>query len=500
MANSEHTDATRLARAEQALGSLTGETTLTTSDLRRAAFAAHSPDNNAAAVSASSDSTPIIDTLFTDGWTRLAESGSAPTLSGSEQPVMVQRVGNSGQADDSEEGHRMRDLTSVKPTLTLDPIMEDNAVGCQEGLYGMQISGSSTHLPGGATVTVTLNGVSYQGMVENDGHWYVSLTDTELGTIPDGIYTVAVSATDPSGNVATASADVTLITHWESLPDIHFDNVTSDNVINALELQQALTLTGSLTRVLPGQKLYIDDGGNKDYEAMVQADGRWILEIPADEVADFIHRGELHAWARDGAGNYVDGQFDFDIITTLPPVYYELDIGGDTLLDYQEAQSDLSFYIEGITSLTLNGKTYEPVAGMVTLSSEDLLALPDGPVDVTVWQQDEYGNSATSTLSNFFTVATHASPAVASERTAEAHLPDNGDIDSWLNTLSPDSPGSAREPGSESSDATLLARLQGDGGQWQTQHLPGTESTLTSEMTVTLADLLQEHHATQTLV
>lgn len=321
---------------------------------------------------------------------------------------------------------------SVSPTLTLDPIMKDNAVGNSEAMYGMEITGVSTHLPQGAVVTATINGVSYQGrVIDKEGHWSVSLNDTELSAIPDGIYSVQVSATDPNGKVGVASADVTLITHWSSLPTIYFDNVTSDNVVNALEMQQALTLTGHLSNLVPGQTLWINDGGGKDYQATILADGSWTLTIPAAEVADFIHRGELQAWGLDGAGNYVDGQFEFNIVTTLPPIYYEMDIGGDMVLNYEEAHSDLSFYIEGIKSLTINDKTYEPVAGMVTLSSEDLLALPEGPVTATVWQEDQYGNSASNTLEDFFTVATHNLPTLTLNTAFDDNIVDSGDVNSW---------------------------------------------------------------------
>ncbi len=395
---------------------------------------------------------------------------------------------------------------SVMPTLTLDPIMEDNAVGCQEGMYGMQISGSSTHLPAGSWVTATLNGQSYRGLVDSDGRWWVSLTDTELSTIPDGIWRVEVSATDPNGKLATTYADVTLITHWESLPDIHFDNVTRDNVVNALELQQDLLLTGSLSQVLPGQTLFLNDGGGKDYQASVQADGRWSLLIPADEVADFIHRGELHAWSQDVAGNFVDGQFEFNIITTLPPVYYELNIGGDMVLSREEAQSDLSFYIEGVKSLTLNGKTYQPEQGMVTLSSEDLLALPDGPVTVTVWQQDEYGNSASSTLTNFFTVETHNFSTPAPDAPLTDSTIENGDLDRWLDNLTTETETETETEtatsasDSETADVSQLARLQSDEGHWQAPDVQDADSTATAAISVTLADLLQTQHVVPGLV
>ncbi|WP_242600716.1 Ig-like domain-containing protein, partial [Erwinia billingiae] len=123
---------------------------------------------------------------------------------------------------------------------------------------------------------------------------------------------------------------------------------------------------------------------------------------------------------------------ELNVVTQLTPVYCEMDIGGDMTLNYQEAQHDLSFYLEGVTTLDINGKSYQPDSGgMVTLSSADLLALADGPVTATAHRSDQYGNSDTQTLSNFFTVATHNLPTLTLDTAFADHVIGADDVNTW---------------------------------------------------------------------
>ena len=62
------------------------------------------------------------------------------------------------------------------------------------------ITGTSDEI--GGTVTVTINGTEYTGIVESDGSWSVDVTDG----LPEGDYTVEGSITDEAGNTTTDSA------------------------------------------------------------------------------------------------------------------------------------------------------------------------------------------------------------------------------------------------------------------------------------------------------
>jgi len=253
-----------------------------------------------------------------------------------------------------------------------------------------------------------------------------------MQALQDGVYSLKVTATDPNGKTATDYHDLTLITHLSSLPLITFDNVTPDDVINLAETQQDLLLSGTLSTVMPGHRLVITGANQKDYAATLDESGHWQVVIPAAEVNAFINVGEIRAWSIDGASNYTDVTHVLNIHTGFIPVYTEMNIGGDMTLNYQEAQHDLSFYVEGCNTVEINGITYQPDSGgMVTLTSAELMALADGPVAATFHRWDQYGNSDSQTQDALFTVAVHQRPTLTLETAFGDNVIDAADVNSW---------------------------------------------------------------------
>lgn len=321
---------------------------------------------------------------------------------------------------------------TIKPTLTVDTVSGDNAVNIAESIYGVEISGSATHLPAGSLLKLTLGTQTTTAHMESDGKWYGTFQESDMQALRDGVYSLTVTATDPNGKIATDYHDLTLITHLSSLPKITFDKVTSDDVINLAETQQDLLLSGALSTVMPGHRLVITGANQKDYAATIDEDGHWQVVIPAAEVNAFINLGEIRAWSIDGANNYTDATHELNIHTGFIPIYTEMDLGDDMTLNYQEAQHDLSFYVEGCNTLEINGKTHQPDAqGMVTLTSGELMALPDGPVAATFHRQDQYGNSDTQNWNSLFTVAVHQRPTLTLDTAFDDNKIDAADVNSW---------------------------------------------------------------------
>ncbi|KJV35968.1 Ig-like domain-containing protein [Pantoea sp. SM3] len=335
-----------------------------------------------------------------------------------------------GNSTDTQVGFGVYVDKSIKPTLTLNPVSEDNAVSVSEGVYDLVIRGTSTHMPTGSHVTLTLGDKTYLGDVSANGNWRASISADDLHDFQDGVYTLKVSAIDPNGKTTSTQHDLTLITHASSLPEISFDSVTDDNVINKEESQSDLTLSGSLSVLAPGQQVSVCSG-DAVYQAQVGSDGHWQVTIPAAEVASFIAPGEVRVYASDAANNSTDALLELHVVTQLPDIYYEIDIGGDTTLNFAEAQHDLSFYTENINQLTINGKTYTPVDGMVTLSAADLQALPDGAVSAIAAQADQYGNHDTQTIDTLFTVATHQLPTLTLNQPFDDGVIDAADVNTW---------------------------------------------------------------------
>lgn len=320
---------------------------------------------------------------------------------------------------------------SIKPTVTIDAVSGDNAVNVAESIYGVDISGTSTHMASNSKITLTLGSASVVTRANSDGTWSGHFSSDQLLALQDGVHSLSITAVDPNGKTSTTTHDLTLITHMSSVPDIYFDKVTDDNVINLAESQQDLLFSGSLSTVTVGQELILKGWDGKEHHATIDAQGHWQLLVTAADMPGFTHSGEIHAWYHDGAKNYTDMTHELNIITGFMPVYYEMSVGGDMTLNYQEAQQDLSFFIEGVNDLEINGKTYQPDHGMITLPSEDLLALADGPVTAIAHRWDDYGNSDTSVLTDFFNVATHNLPTLTLNTPFDDHVVDADDVNTW---------------------------------------------------------------------
>ncbi|MEM6049956.1 Ig-like domain-containing protein [Erwinia sp. P7711] len=320
---------------------------------------------------------------------------------------------------------------TIKPTVTIDTVSGDNAVNYAESIYGVDISGTSTHMASGSKITLKLGAFSVIATAASNGTWNGHFTSEQLLSLQDGVHSLSVTAVDPNGNTSTVTHDLTLITHMSSVPDIRFDKVTDDNVINLVESQHDLLFSGSLSTVTVGQELILQGADGKEHVATIDAQGHWQLLVTAADMPGFTKNGEIHAWYHDGAKNYTDMTHELNIVTGFIPVYYEMSVGGDMTLNYQEAQQGLSFYIEGVNELEINGKTYLPDHGEVTLPSEDLLALAEGPVTALAHRWDEYGNSDTQTLTNFFNVATHNLPTLTLNTPFDDHVVDANDVNTW---------------------------------------------------------------------
>ncbi len=335
-----------------------------------------------------------------------------------------------GNSTATEVGFGVYVDKTLRPEISVAPVSGDNAISVAEGIYGVEVSGLVTHMPLNSHVTLTLGNRSTTALVDEHGAWQATFTPEDLHALPDGVYQLQVSARDPNGKTSTVQHELTLVTHPESLPHISFDSVTADNVINFAESQQDLMLSGTLSALTPGQKLELCVGDNV-YHAAIDAQGHWQAIVPAGEVSSFISLGEVRVYALDAAGNSTDTTLELNVVTTLPDIYCEMNIGGDTFLNAQEAQQPLSFYLEGVNQLTLNGKAYTPVNGMVTLSVADLQALPDGPVSAMAERWDSYGNHDSQTLSDLFTVAVHQLPSLTLQQPFGDGVIAPGDMDHW---------------------------------------------------------------------
>ncbi|MTD28657.1 BapA prefix-like domain-containing protein [Erwinia sorbitola] len=191
------------------------------------------------------------------------------------------------------------------PSLSIDPISTDNAVSYREGIYGLEMWGTSSHLPAGTVVTLDIAGKTYTGGVGSDGIWQVMIHDDELAAITDGKYTFNFSATDPNGNSTSASRDVLLLTHYSSKIGYTVDDITPADV-SVVDGQEYVTISGTFADTFPINLISIKVDDYPNYSATLTNDGHWSVTVPL--AGSNIHDGLnfIIFGTSDGAGNWVE--------------------------------------------------------------------------------------------------------------------------------------------------------------------------------------------------
>ena len=120
---------------------------------------------------------------------------------------------------------------------------DDNVINAAESLLDQTISGTSTGLLDGTTVTINVNDVDYSASVLA-GAWSVLLPSVEVQAF-DPVETITVTAVDEAGNSATpATADILSDT---TVPVLVFDVIAGDNRLNAAEVLSDVLVSGTST-------------------------------------------------------------------------------------------------------------------------------------------------------------------------------------------------------------------------------------------------------------
>jgi len=145
-------------------------------------------------------------------------------------------VGNIGKAS-----HDITVDTGL-PSISINSVTSDNVINAAEKGQDLTLSGSTSHIEPGNTVVVAFAGKSYSVVVDAKGNWTLYVPSSALASLKEGSAQVQVSVHNDSGNSAQASHEFMV----DSLaPMLQLDPISTNNVVNGQESQQALTLTGS---------------------------------------------------------------------------------------------------------------------------------------------------------------------------------------------------------------------------------------------------------------
>lgn len=311
------------------------------------------------------------------------------------------------------------------PTIHVNTVAGDNVINAKEAQSDLQITGTTTHVTNGQTVTVTLGGKTYIGSVDANGLWSVTVPAADVQKLDQGPQNIVANVNDVAKNPASDTHNVQVDTQ---APLLSIDLFVTDNVLNYAEALVSQILSGKTDA---GQTVSVTIN-NKTVQVTADGNGIWKLTVSAGDLQALPDgTNTITVTATDSAGNTTSKDLSLNVGTHLLPTLTLDTPFVDGILSIVESAAGgvltgtsthllqgtkITVTIGGVQiigSVGANGSWSIPVAGHLL----DVLA--DGKATITVTATDSYGNvgSATGQLD----VLTHFEP------TATLPLPLFGD-------------------------------------------------------------------------
>ncbi|WP_151750634.1 Ig-like domain-containing protein, partial [Acinetobacter sp. TUM15131] len=253
-----------------------------------------------------------------------------------------------------------------------------------------------------AKVVVSVDGVNYPATNNGNGTW--TLADNTLPALTDGPHTVTVTATDPAGNVGTATGTITIDTVAPNAPVV--------NPINAVD-----PITGTAE---PGSTVKVTfPNGSTEQVTADPVTGVWSVPNPGG----LLNGEAVTATATDPAGNVsLPGT---GIVDTVAPdtssVGFTVDaVTADNVLNAAESTGNVTLTgtltgvpadaAKTVVTIIVDGVSYTATVNAangtwsVSVPGSGLVADTDKIIDANVKFTDAAGNSSTVTTTHAYSV------------------------------------------------------------------------------------------------
>ena len=294
------------------------------------------------------------------------------------------------------------DLAAV--AITINPLSTDDVINAAEKGSDLQLSGTTSDVEAGQTITVIFGGKSYTTTVAADNSWGLTIPAADLATLPDGAANVQASVSNVAGNSAQAthaySVDATA-------PSVTINTIATDDILNAAEAGSALTISGTSTAEA-GQTVTVTLNG-VNYSGNVQADGSWSVSVPTGDLANLTASPyTVSASVSDKAGNPASAMHNLTVDLVAPVVTINTVAGDDIINATEHGQAQI---ISGTATGAVAGdRLVVTIAGQQYVTSTDasgnwsvgvpasvISGLADGTVTISATITDSAGNSSTQT-------------------------------------------------------------------------------------------------------
>nr|WP_250127242.1 Ig-like domain-containing protein [Pectobacterium quasiaquaticum] len=319
------------------------------------------------------------------------------------------------------------DTVAPVASIAIDNVTSDNIINATESGQTIAVTGQvGNEVNAGDTITVNVGTETYQTTVNADGKtWSVNVPGSVLAA--NGDISAAVTTRDAAGNVTTANTSHAYgVDTVAPVASISVDNVTSDNVINAVESGQTIAVMGQVGNEVNAGDAITVNVGTETYQTTVNADGKtWSVNVPGTVLAA---NGDISAsvTTRDTAGNVttVNTSHAYGVDTVAPVASIAIDnVTSDNVINASE--SDQTIAVTGqvgnevkagdAITVTVGTETYQTTVNTdgktwsVNIPGSVLAA--NGDVSATVTTRDAAGNVTTANASHAYGVDTVAPTA-----------------------------------------------------------------------------------------
>jgi len=170
----------------------------------------------------------------------------------------------------------------------------DDIITAAEAAAGVAITGTAE---AGASVQVTVEGVTRTTTANGDGTWTVTYA---AGSLPDGEYEadISVTSTDAVGNTATATSTIEVDTD-AGFVQLDEAPIETDDIINHDERADGVTITGTATA---GETVTVTLG-TASGTTVADADGNWSYDFAASDIPEGTGNLDVTASISDALGN-----------------------------------------------------------------------------------------------------------------------------------------------------------------------------------------------------
>lgn len=327
----------------------------------------------------------------------------------------------SKKASDSDNVYQRPD--TQPPSLTVNPLFGDDFIADTPDYYyaAATLSGTARNVESGNYVQVTLNGQSWQGLVDKNGEWSIPLppsTVTRLANFSGDTYDLVVSVTNNQGQSSEETRQVAVYDMFDGRSaGIGINPIAGNDEIIGREKMRDQVISGLVDNAPDGALVTVMLEG-KSWQVPVDANGTWSVTLTSEEIKALTpgeHTINVQVPGEyDGSITSVDRTFNVtkDKGTSYAAGIAINSISGDDLLTAVEQQSSL--LVSGTTANVASGKevwvqlgddiyaaTVKNNRWQVEIPAEDLAPLQNGSATLLASVRDLH---ETATAVREFTV------------------------------------------------------------------------------------------------